>query len=69
MTKKDYKNIAAILSQYKDTEFRNYNDKGGESIFGLGIILEDFISMFLKDNPRFNETKFKEAVFGNALIK
>ena len=69
MTKKDYKNIASILSKYKNTEFKNYNDKEGETIFGLGIILKDFANIFIKDNPRFDETKFKEAVFGNALIK
>ena len=53
LTKKDYVSIARILNNNiynSDGEFR-------------GDLLEDLINFFKSDNPNFNETIFREAVF------
>jgi len=64
MTKKCYQKVASILAKYRNTEFTNYNENRGETIFSASVIIADFIRMFQEDNPRFNEEKFKKAIYG-----
>ena len=65
MTKKDYKKIADLLTKHKDIEITFINEMGLESSFPIvSAIIEDFIVMLKGDNPRFNEEKFKKAIYG-----
>lgn len=51
MTRKDYVEVARILSKYKATiDEKDFID-----------LSDDFSYMFEKDNPRFNSAKFLEA--------
>ena len=63
MTKKDYQKVASILAEYRNTELTNYNENGSEIIFSASVIVADFIRMFQKDNPLFDEEKFKKTIY------
>jgi hypothetical protein len=56
MTRKDYVATAEILNNH----FNNYPVE----ISDFKELVLDFADMFAEDNPRFNETKFIDAVFG-----
>ena len=64
MTKKDYKKVADLLTKYKNIKITAINELGNESSIPLSAIIEDSIVMFKEDNPRFNEEKFKKAIYG-----
>ena len=56
MTRKDYVEVARILSKYKETvSEKDFID-----------LSDDFSYMFEKDNPRFNSEKFLEACNGQS---
>lgn len=56
MTRKDYVATAEILNNH----FNNYPVE----ISDFRELVLDFADMFAEDNPRFNEEKFVNAVFG-----
>lgn len=56
MTRKDYIVISEILNNH----FENYPVE----ISDFKELVLDFADMFAKDNPRFNEQKFLDAVYG-----
>ena len=76
MTKKCYQKIASILAKYKDINITAkkdihitaVNEEENEDILPISVIIEDFIVMFKEDNPRFNEEKFKKAIYGEGKI-
>ncbi len=55
MTRKDYVKTAEILNSY----VLNLHPAVA------GNIVKDFSEYFASDNPHFNETKFREAVYKN----
>ena len=68
MTKKYYKKVASIFAKYKDIYITTpkdiyitaMNEEGNEDILPLSVIIED--------NPLFNKTKFKKAIYGRKKI-
>ncbi len=58
MTKKDYIKIAAVLNQGVDQA------QDREQLELVGLLTGAFCRIFLADNPRFDEDKFKSAVSG-----
>jgi hypothetical protein len=51
MTRKDYVEVARILNAFE-------NDENLDT----GYLLDSFIELFKKDNPRFDSKRFTEAV-------
>jgi len=62
MTKKDYKAIADILAGHRNYPPRQENEAITQEI---KIIVSDLCLYFREDNNRFNEVKFRKAVFGD----
>ena len=61
MTKKDYKAIADILSGHKNHPSSLENKTIEKEI---EILTAELCYYFKKDNPRFDEARFKKVVFG-----
>ena len=61
MTKKDYKAIADILAGHRNYSPRQENEAITQEI---EIIVSDLCLYFREDNNRFDEVKFRKAVFG-----
>ena len=53
MTRKDYVEVAKILNTFELDENLD-----------TGFLTESFIKLFKSDNPRFDETRFVNAVMG-----
>ena len=66
MTKKDYIKIAAVLADFKGRlDIGDYTDPTKDN--GIRVfddLTDDFCSLFVEDNPRFDLNKFKSAVNG-----
>lgn len=60
MTRKDYVATAEILNNH----FENFPVE----ISDFKELVNDFVDMFAKDNPNFNEVKFLDAVYGKAKL-
>jgi len=66
MTKKDYEKAAAIARD-KAAQAQNYNTPSAKKI-GLIVhqaVVESFINLFMDDNPRFDQVRFRQACQGS----
>lgn len=67
MTKKDYVKVAGVL---RWVALMHNCDGSEDDVAAFTDVLERLIMMFIQDNPQFDETKFRKAVFnGNSGVR
>lgn len=61
MTRKDYEAFAEMIRDTKQEEVMDANSPEGANI--LDSLTDKMCAFFKRDNPRFSESKFREACY------